>query len=195
MTFIRFALTLAALVGVTIGAPAHAQDAPPHSPQDMAAMPKPGPEHQIFQDEAGTWDATVETYMKPGAPPMLSKGTETNIVGCSGLCLITDFKGEAMPGMAFQGHGVAAYDPQKKKYVGSWTDSMSFGLAISESTWDPAARTFTGTMEGPDMTGTVVKMKSVVEHKDRDTRVFSMYMPGPDGKEVLTMRITYKRAK
>lgn len=41
------------------------------------ALPKPGPEHQLFQQDAGTWDATVETWMAPGAPPLVSKGTET----------------------------------------------------------------------------------------------------------------------
>ena len=30
----------------------------------------------------------------PGAPPMKSTGVETSVLGCGGLCLITDFKGE-----------------------------------------------------------------------------------------------------
>jgi hypothetical protein len=125
---------------------------------------------------------------------------ETNRVGCGGLCLITDFKGSFVmgppgtPATPFEGHGTETYDQGKKKYIGTWTDSMSTGLSLSESTWDAAAKTMTGTMEGPDMTGNVQKMKSVVEHKG-GTRVFTMYMPTPDGKEVMGMRITYtKRA-
>jgi hypothetical protein len=38
-----------------------------------------------------------------------------------------------------------------------------------------------------------VKTRAVTEYKDNNNRVFSMYAPGPDGKEVLGMRITYKR--
>jgi len=152
-------------------------------------MPTPGPEHEFLKSEAGTWDATVEMNTPGG--PVSSKGVETNTLGCGGLCLISDFKGEMMPGTTFEGHGVTAYDPAKKKYVGSWTDSMSKGLMTGESTWDPATKTSTGWMEGPDMTGTVMKVKSVVEHKDADTRVFSMY--GPDG--AVGMTITYKRRK
>jgi hypothetical protein len=162
--------------------------------QDMPPMPKPGPEHAVFKQDEGTWDATVEMFM-PGAPPMTSKGVETNTIGCGGLCLITDFKGEFMPGTSFHGHGTAAYDSTKKKYVGSWTDSMSTGLAISEATWDPATRTVTGWMEGPDMTGKITKTKAVTEYKDPDKRVFTMYAPGPDGKEAIGMRITYMRRK
>ncbi|MGH2398873.1 MAG: DUF1579 domain-containing protein [bacterium] len=159
--------------------------------QDMPPMPKPGPEHALFKEDEGTWDATVEMFM-PGAPPATSKGIETNTIGCGGLCLITDFKGDMM-GQGFHGHGTAAYDSGKKKYVGSWTDSMSTGLAVTEGTYDPTTRTFTGWFEGPDMTGKVTKMRAVTEYKDRNTRVFSMYGPGPDGKEALGMRITYKR--
>jgi hypothetical protein len=163
------------------------------APQDMPPMPKPGPEHALFTEDAGAWDAVVETFM-PGAPPMTSKGRETNTIGCGGLCLITDFKGEMMPGMSFEGHGVSTWDPARKKYVGSWTDSMSQGIMTGESTWDPATRTATGGMEGPDMTGKMTKTRSVVQYKG-GSRVFTMYGPGPDGKETMTMRITYTRSK
>ena len=109
--------------GLCVGVPAGSASA-----QDMPAMPKPGPEHQLLKEDEGTWDAKVEVFPGPGAAPMVSKGVEVNTIGCGGLCLITDFKGEMMPGQPFHGHGTATYDPQKKKYVGSWTDSMSHGL-------------------------------------------------------------------
>jgi hypothetical protein len=159
--------------------------------QEMPALPKPGPEHEVLKSEAGTWDAKIETMTPNGA--MTSSGVETATMGCGGLCLITEFKGEMMPGMAFEGHGLSAYDSRKQKYVGTWTDSMSQGLMISESTWDPAAKTMTATMEGPDMTGAggTVKYKAVSEIKDPSTRVFTMY--NPDG--AVGMRITYTRKK
>ena len=159
----------------------------------MPPMPKPGPQHEVFKMDEGTWDATIEMAGGPGMPAMTSKGVEVNTVGCGGLCLITDFKGEMMPGMTFHGHGIGTWDALKKKYVGSWTDSMSQGMAVSEGVWDPAAKKFTGTMEGPDMTGKVVKSRSVGEYKPDGTRVMTMYAPGPDGKEMQVMRITYKR--
>ena len=161
--------------------------------EDTPPAPKPGPEQAVLKQDEGAWDATVEMFMAPGAPPMTSKGVETSVMGCGGLCLITDFKGEMGPGQPFHGHGTSAWDPNKKKYVGTWTDSMSSGIAMGESTYDAATKTMTGTMEGADATGKVSKMKSVVEYKDAGTRVFTMYMTGPDGKEVPGMRITYKK--
>ena len=178
---------LAAAVGALILA------GPLAAQEGMPPAPKPGPEQAVLKQDEGSWDATVETFMAPGAPPMTSKGVETNVMGCGGLCLITDFKGEMGPGQAFQGHGTSVWDPAKKKYVGTWTDSMSSGIAMGESTYDAATKTMTGSMEGADATGKVSKMKSVVEYKDAGTRVFTMYMTGPDGKEVPGMRITYKK--
>ena len=160
--------------------------------QDMPPMPKPGPEHQLFKEDEGTWDAKVEVFPGPGAAPMVSKGVEVNTIGCGGLCLITDFKGEMMPGQQFHGHGTATYDPKKKKYVGSWTDSMSQGIAISEATYDASTKRVTGAMEGPDASGKIVRSRTVSEYKGT-TRVFTIHSPGPDGKEAETMRITYTR--
>ena len=161
--------------------------------QQMPPMPKPGPEHDILKMDAGTWDAVVETTPEPGAPATKSKGVEVSTMGCGGLCLITDFKGDMM-GTQFVGHGVRP-GPRGKKYVGVWTDSMSTGLSIGESTDDPATKKWDGWMEGPDMTGKVMKSRSVVEWKDATTRVFTMYAAGPDGKEMEGMKITYTKRK
>lgn len=191
MTFSRLSLSTACVLTMLTASTIVARSAGPQEPP----MPKPGPEHEVLKMDAGTWDATVEIMPGPGAPAMTSKGVEVSTMGCGGLCLISDFKGEMVPGTAFHGHGVTTWDVAKKKYVGSWTDSMSQGLAISEGTWDPAAKRSTGWMEGPDPTGKVMKMKAVTEHKPDGTRVFTVYGPGPDGKESVTMRITYTRRK
>jgi Protein of unknown function (DUF1579) len=167
----------------------------PAAAQEMPLPPKPGPEHELLKMEAGTWDAVVEIMPAPGEPPMKSTGVETGVLGCGGLCLASEFKGEMMPGQTFEGRGLAAYDSAKKKYVGSWTDSMSTGLMVTESTYDPATKQSTGWMEGPDTTGKVTRMKGVTEFPDPDRRVFTMYAMGPDGKEAATMRITYTRRK
>jgi hypothetical protein len=176
---------LALALGVTTATLA-AQQAPP--------MPKPGPEHEVFKMDVGTWDAVVEMSPGPGMPAQKSKGVETNRIGCGGLCLISDFKAD-MGGMPFEGHGVSTWDPNKKKYVGAWTDSMSTGVAIGESTYDAKTKTWSGTMEGPDMTGKVVKSRAVGEMPNPSTRIFRMYSAGPDGKEVETMTITYTKRK
>ena len=182
---VQFAVGLLVLSAAPLAAQTGSQQMPP--------APKPGPEHEVFKLDEGTWDAVVEFVMAPGQPPMMSKGVEVNTIGCGGLCLITDFKGEMMGG-SFQGHGLVTWDIVKKKYVGSWTDSMSGGLAITEATHDPAKKQISGWMEGPDASGKVMKMRSVSEYKD-GTRVMTGFGPGPDGKEMQMMKITYTKRK
>ena len=58
-----------------------------------------------------------------------------------------------MAGAPFYGHGTSTWDPAKKKYVGTWTDSMSTGISLGESIYDAVTKTASGSMEGPDMTG------------------------------------------
>lgn len=156
-------------------------------------VPKPGAEHKLLTADAGTWDAVIEFAGEPGKPPTKSKGVEVNTIGCGGMCLVTSFKGD-VGGMAFEGAGVTTYDPKKKKYVGNWVDSMSAGMAIGESTYDAAKKTWSGTMEGPDMSGNIIKARSTTVNT-AGTRVFTLFGPGPDGKESQMMKITYTRRK
>jgi hypothetical protein len=161
--------------------------------QDMPPMPKPGPEHELLKMETGTWDAVIE-MSPPGAPVMTSKGTEVVTLGCGGLCMITKFDSD-MGGMPFQGNGLTTYDPSKKKYVGSWTDSMSAGLLTTEGSYDAATKTMTTIMQGPDPTGAVQTLKSTSSYPDADHRTMTMFMKAPDGSEVTGMKITYTRRK
>lgn len=184
MKLSRSALAAAAACVLMAVVSAQQQQGPP--------MPKPGPEHELFKMDAGTWDASVEVIPGPGMSPLTSTGVEVNTLGCSGLCLITDFKGDMMPGVPFNGHGITTWDSGKKKYVTSWTDSMSAGISHGDATWDAAAKKLSGTMEGPDMTGQVVKTRSVVEY-GAGTRVLTVFASGPDGKEMQVLKISYKK--
>ena len=156
--------------------------------------PPPGPEHQVLAAEAGTWDAVVEISV-PDGTTMRSTGVEEDTLACGGRCLVSEFKGDMMPGMTFEGRGISTWDGAKKKYVGAWTDSMSPGMAVNEGTYDASTKTLTSLMEGPDLTGAVVKTKSVVQYTDADHKVMTMFTAGPDGKDVQSMKISYTRRK
>ena len=179
-----FACTVAAAVMIAV-APSAARAQMP---------PPPGPEHQVLASDAGTWDAVLE-MTAPDGSTMRSNGVQEDTVGCGGRCLVTTFKSEMMPGTTFEGRGVTTWDGGKKKYVGAWTDSMSSGMGVSEGTYDAATKTLTSFIEGPDMTGAVVKTKSVLQYPDADHKVMTMFMTGPDGKEAQGMKISYTRQK
>jgi len=155
---------------------------------------RPTAEHAALALSEGTWDARVEISMgAPGTPPQVSKGVETNHMCCGGLWMISEFKSD--PGSApFEGYGLTGFEPSKKKYIVTWVDSDLTTPMSSEGTYDPKTRTLT--MRG-SMTsrGKTLQWRNVEVWKDDDTRQFTMYQRGPDGKESPSLSITYTRRK
>ncbi len=154
-------------------------------------MPKPGPEHQALAGAAGTWDLVVERA-GPDGKPTQSKGVSEIKVALGGFWLVEDFSAD-LSGMPFQGHGLTTYDPGKGKYIGTWVDCFGPYLMQLEGTMSKDGKTLTMSGMGPNHEGKLVMHRMVSTTKDANTRVFEMYVPGPDGKEVKGMTITYTR--
>lgn len=166
--------------------------------QQGEGPPKPTEEHKILAADAGTWDAVIKTYMGgPDAEPMTSKGTETNTVLTGGLWVCSEFKGE-FGGMPFEGRGQFGYDTLKKKYVGTWIDSMTPSISVLEGNYDAKTRTMTYEGDGVDAASKAkFHQKMVTTTKDDGTRVFTLYMTmaATGDKEVKFMEITYTKKK
>ena len=85
-----------------------------------------------------------------------------------------------MGGQKFVGHGQMGYDPAKKKFIGTWVDSMSTSLAQMDGTYDEATKELTMVMTMADpATGKDTKAKTVSKYMDDNTRQFTMYMETP----------------
>lgn len=147
--------------------------------------PKPGPEHEMLKQSEGTWDAE----MKSGGDS--SKGTMTWKMECGGLWLTSKFVGE-FAGQKFEGRGLDGYDPQKKKFVAVWVDSMSTSPLMMEGDYNKEKKTITLKGMGPGPDGTPVKYTSVTTYKDKDHIHFAMSM-GEDATEMLTIEYTRKK--
>jgi hypothetical protein len=156
--------------------------------------PKPGKEHELLRQFEGEWDCTAK-FGEPGKDPVVSQCKESARVIAGGLFLVYDVEGE-MLGQKFTGHGTMGYDVQKKKFTGSWIDSMATGVYLVEGTADERGKVFTEWMEGADpQSGAPLKMKMVHEVRDKDSRVLKFFMNGPDGKEIESGTIEYRRKK
>ena len=152
---------------------------------------KPGPEHAMMAQDVGTWDATVTSYMSP--TPEVSTAVDTRRMTANGMWMVDDFVG-SMGGKPFVGHGVSGFDQDKKKFVGSWVDSMGSSLTTTEGTYNPVTKkaTYIAKMS---MGGQEMLSSMVTEYKDANNQTFTMSMPGPDGKQTLSLKIEYKRRK
>src|SRR5258708_38355042 len=92
--------------------------------------------------------------------------------------------------------GYTGYANSKKKYGGSWMDSMSTSMMVSagKAEADGKSFTFTSTMDGP-LTGKSSPVKEKVTVVDDDHHTLEMWGPGPDGKTFKMMEINYTRKK
>ena len=111
------------------------------APAVRAQGAKPVRNMAILKKLEGTWDAT----MKLGGSE--SKGTMIYKMELGGLWLVSNFEGD-FGGMKFMGKGLDTYDPNKKKYVSIWVDSMTTAPMTMEGTYDEDKKTMTMSGEG-----------------------------------------------
>ncbi len=166
-------------------------DVTPEQMQAMMAKMQPGKHHAELAKQVGEWDADCETYM-PGMPVQKSKGFAKTTMIMDGRFLREEFKGTMM-GQPFDGLMLLGYDNNLKRYDSMWIDSMGTGMMVTHSKSD-SPEELTGSFYCP-MVQKEVTARLITKTISNDEHVFEMYAPGPDGKEALTMRITYHRKK
>jgi hypothetical protein len=158
------------------------------------APPEPSPEHKLLAEDVGTWDATMKMWMGgPDASPMEATATEVNTM-FGPYFISSEFKGE-LGDQKFEGRGTFGYDPVKKKYVGTWLDTMSPFISQMEGTYDAATKTMTMMGDTMDPEGRPTKSKNVTVTNPDGTRTFTMYMIPADApdKPIKMMEIHYKK--
>ena len=152
----------------------------------------PGSEHQWMQSKAGDWTMKGQHWQAPGMEAVTFEGSSKFTVAMDGRYFNEHVKGVTM-GMPFEGVSTSGYDNMKKKFFTTWIDNMGTGIMVMEGHRFGNAIRYSGT--GPDpMLGDYVPMRLVETMVDENTRTLEMFGPGPDGKEFMTMKQTYKRA-
>jgi len=197
-------LFLAAFIAVflisTLAIPA-ASSAQEMSDQDkkmMEMMMKygtPGKNHEIFKKYVGDWDVETKSWPKPGAEPMIGKGSMKNELIFDGRYVKCKFEAMMM-GMKFTGMQIVGYDLYQNKYVTFWIDNMSTSFVYSSGLLDESGKVLTETGEWPDpMTEgkKMQKVKNVTKFIEDGKYMFAMFMVMPDGTEFKSMELTLTR--
>lgn len=146
------------------------------------AFPKPTKEHQWLQQFVGHWTATMNGSTGPDQPRIQHTGTiDSRMIG--GFWVVNEFKTD-FQGMTMQGLQTIGYDAAKKKYVGTWVDSMMGHMWRYEGTVDEAGKKLTLEAEGPNFMaeGKLTKFRDAYEFKTPDRVIVTSSMLGQDGK-------------
>lgn len=158
--------------------------------QDQPPLPKPAKEHEWLKALDGEWSTDAEAMTEPGKTVKVKGQASGRSLG--GFWNILENRGEFM-GAPFTGIMTLGYDAEKKKYVGSWVDSMSPVQWKYEGTVDASGKILTLDSEGMSpMTNKMTKFQERIElgGKDRWTLTSSME---DNGKMVQYLKIVYSR--
>jgi Protein of unknown function (DUF1579) len=164
---------------------------------DCAMNVEPLKEHQWLTRLAGEWTCEGEATMGPGNPPVKWESTES-VRHIGGVWIIAEGKGE-MPGSGEPTTTLLTlgYDPQKKRYVGTFIGSMMTNMWVCDGALDASGTVLTLDTEGPNMAapGKMAKYQDIIEIKSDDHRVLKSQMLGDDGKWTQVVMATYRRKK
>ncbi|MEB3287428.1 MAG: DUF1579 domain-containing protein [Vampirovibrionales bacterium] len=159
----------------------------------MPEMPQPTKEHAWLQQFVGDWKAESDLFMEPGKPPVHTTGTE-EIEAVGEFWTVSEIESTMMD-KPFTGNMTLGFDTAKKKFVGTWIDSMTGKLWEYEGTVDATGKVLTLNSEGecPMNPGKLTQFKEVLELKDENTKTFTSSMLDENGKWVTVMTSTATR--
>ncbi len=157
---------------------------------------EPQKEHQWLQQLVGEWTYECETSMEPGKPPEKFKGSES-VRSLDGLWVQCEGRGEMPGGGMATMLMTLGYDPQKKRYVGTWVGSMMTYLWVYDGLLDAEEKVLTLNAEGPSCAGDgkFATYKDVIEIKSHDHRVLTSHMLDDDRKWHGFMTANYRKVK
>ncbi|WP_342115378.1 DUF1579 domain-containing protein [Pseudoduganella sp. OTU4001] len=196
----RVAQYLVVVAGFTLAGAVAASDkkksGPPDEKAAMEAMAKastPGEAHKKLDALAGKFSVKSKMWMDPSKPPEESTGSTERKWVLGNRYLQESYQGQFM-GQPFDGLGITGYDNVTKKYFGSWIDSGSTSMTLARGSMSGNTITYKGMMTDP-MAGKEVPYSMKMIIKDNDNHVMEMWGPGPSGKEMKWMELSYARVK
>jgi hypothetical protein len=169
------------------------KDMPPEMKKEMEEWMKlgtPGEEHRMLAATAGEWAVDGQHFMGSQSAPM--KGTAKRVALWENRYVHEEFESEFM-GSTYEGAGVVGFDNAEKKYVGTWVDNMSTGIATMTGTYDAGTKTYTWTMDpmkGPG--GKEYKHRMTVKVVSDKEFVSTMYKVAAEGEQK-TMELRYTK--
>ncbi len=150
--------------------------------QEPPKVTAPQKEHEWLQQFVGEWESDLEASAGPGQPAMKCQGTmKSRALG--GFWVLSEMEMDMM-GMPMKAVQTLGYDPQAKKYVGTWVDSMSNHMWKYTGAIDKGGKILTLEAEGPNfmLEGKLSMYRDVYEFKSKDHLVLTSSMQGDDGK-------------
>lgn len=169
-------------------------EAPAQSLREVREKAKPGSHHERLKRLVGRWNIRIEYRLHPTANPERATGTAEFrwILGGRFLEQVLDGRGTAS---SYDGRGLIGFDNALGRYVGTWVDSASSGIAYSTGTVDRAGTTWQLEMSATDVSSGRTKTHPVTLTIVSDNELRYIIYPAGSrpGVGVPPVNITYLR--
>ncbi len=155
---------------------------------------EPHEEHRWLHKLLGDWSCTSKCAIEHGAEPVEMHGRET-VRSLGDLWIIAEGTGNTPDGGTMSYVMILGYDPQQKRFVGSWVGSPMTQMFIYEGTLDNAGEVLTLDTTGPhfsDPTKTA-RYRDVIEIRG-DDRALRSQLLDDEGNWQEFMHAPYRRA-
>lgn len=156
-------------------------------------IPEPLPEHFWLHQLVGEWMIESECKMGPDQPPMKTTGRE--VVRMFGkLWTVGEGTGDAPEG-GCDSIMTLGYDPQTKRFVGTFVASAMTHLWPYIGSLDPTGKVLTLDSVGPNFSGdgTMAKYQDIIEFITPDHRTLTARVQTADGSWQTFMSSHYRR--
>lgn len=163
--------------------------------QEAPKFPTPDKEHAWLKQFVGEWESETEIPAGPGQAAMKCRGSvRSRMLG--GFWVVSESQAE-IPGATMNAVQTIGYDAKKKKFVGTWVDSMMPYLWQYEGSVDASGKTLTLEAEGPNFLaeGQTTKFRDAYEFKSADHIVATSYMLSAEGNWIQFMTGNLRRKK
>lgn len=158
-------------------------------------FPKPTEQHRWLERLVGDWEIT-HVYTDESGKSVTLRSSET-VRSLDGIWFLAEGEGETPGGSRAKHAIILGYDPDRKRFVGTWVGTPMTHQWIYDGELDPSGRELSLISEGPSMDGSggTAVMKDVYEIVSPDHRLLKGFVQKPDGSWEQFMTVDYRRKK
>jgi hypothetical protein len=163
-------------------------------PEEVEMRAKPQQEHAWLQKLVGSWESEAE--MSGDGQSIKAKGKE-EVRSLGGLWVLCEGQGEMPDGTTGSFVMTIGYNPDTKRYVGTWVGSMMANMWIYDGEMSADGKTLTLNSTGPHMTekGKTAKYQDIIEIVSENERKMRSQWLDDNGKWQQFMTVRYWRKK
>jgi len=165
------------------------------SPEEWAALSKPGATHRLLDSIVGDWDVTLTFWSDPRSAGKSSSG-RSQISWVLGKRFIQEHFSGTIIGEEYRGIGIMGYDNGSRRFKTVWADSLNTALTTSYGSFDSDTNTLLLESEvyDPLLSG-VKQVHSRLQIHSPDLYTFVMTDTSPEGQEFTSLEMRYQRRR